>query len=67
MTPDGTADARPGARPDAGATPVSRTEVEALLGRLDRLEVHPLATQVQVLDVVRRGLDEALARPVSDG
>ena len=54
-------DAAPG-RP----TPAS-PDVSALVSRLDGVERHPLATQVEVLDAVRRGLDEALTRPALDG
>ena len=43
------------------------TAVAALVGRLDGLEREPLAAQVDILDAVRRGLDEALARPVPNG
>lgn len=43
------------------------TAVGALLSRLDGLEVEPLSAQVAVLDAVRRGLDEVLARPATDG
>ena len=39
--------------------------VSELLSRLDGLERQPLSAQVTVLDEVRRGLDEALARPVT--
>ena len=41
--------------------------VSALLSRLDGLEQRPLTVQAAVLDEVRRGLDEALARPVTHG
>jgi phage-related baseplate assembly protein len=41
--------------------------VAALVARLDGLERRPLPAQVEVLDAVRRGLDEELARPVTDG
>jgi hypothetical protein len=61
-----------GAEPDAdlGADerdPAGRSPVAELVGRLDGLERRPLADQADVLDAVRRGLDEELARPVSDG
>jgi hypothetical protein len=51
-----------GERPQSGASAVSE-----LVGRLHRLEDRPLPDQVALLDAVRRGLDEALARPAPGG
>jgi hypothetical protein len=40
--------------------------VTGLLSHLDGLEQEPLAVQAERLEAVRKGLDEALARP-ADG
>ncbi len=60
-----TASAGPGPGPDVRASGPSGVQV--LVSRLDGLDQLPLAAQVEVLDAVRRGLDEELARPVADG
>ena len=38
--------------------------IAELVARLDGLEQHPLPAQVEVLDAVRRGLDQALSPAV---
>ena len=44
--------------------PVPEAEpIDRLVARLDGIERQPLTAQVVVLDAVRRGLDDALARP----
>ena len=48
--------------PAAAATASAAPTIGDLLGRLDGLEGRPLAAQVEVLDGVRRGLDQALSR-----
>ena len=57
----------PSTRVPSAPVPPSPTAVTALVARLDGLEQQPLAAQVEILDAVRRGLDEALARPVRNG
>ena len=59
MTPsDQSSDAVAGPHPQRASTTVS-----ALVSRLDGIEQMPLPAQAEVLDAVRRGLDEVLARP----
>jgi hypothetical protein len=53
--------------PDPSVPAPPPTAVARLVGRLDGLERQPLTAQVDILDAVRRGLDEALARPVRNG
>ncbi len=42
-----------------------RPEVAALLVGLEGLEDQPLAVQVERLEAVRKGLDDAMARPAT--
>ena len=45
---------------------VAAPEVVALMQRLDGVAERPLEAQVELLDGVRRGLDDVLARPSRD-
>jgi phage-related baseplate assembly protein len=56
-----------GPEPQQAPGPAGPSAVASLVSRLDGLERRPLPAQVEVLDAVRRGLDEELARPVTDG